>query len=112
MVTEQDPNQLRNEMATTSEAPAVVEYNITGDGDTDGMKRVVLPVDDTAAVSVPHVAEVPKPKQMPIPSDREQEVKVSKYPHKRFLRSTLLPDGDTSGQTPSFVDNDSSTSTV
>ena len=102
MVTEQDPNQLRNEMATTSEAPAVVEYNITSDGDTDGMKRVVLPVDDTAAVNVPHVAEVPKPKEILIPSDREQEVKVSKYPHKRFSEIHIISTGRHISSDPIF----------
>ena len=77
-------------MATTSETPSVTDrqYNAT-DNDGGGMNRVVVvPKDEDSSPSaptaenVPHVAEVPEPRNIPILNDREgkgqkQEAKVS-----------------------------------
>ena len=76
-------------MATTSETPSVADrqYNAT-DNDGGGLNRVVVdPKGDESspaptAENVPHVAEVPQPRNIPILNDREgkgqrQEAKVS-----------------------------------
>ena len=82
----------RNEMATTSEAPSVTDrqYNATGSGDDNdsggGLNRVVVVPNDgepsSSAENVPHVAEVPEPRHIPILNDRGQnhEGKVRKKP--------------------------------
>ena len=77
-------------MATTPETPPVTDrqYNATDNND-GGLNRVVVdPKDEDSspsaptAESVPHVAEVPQPRNIPILNDREgkgqkQEAKVS-----------------------------------
>ena len=77
-------------MATTSETPSVADrqYNATDNND-GGLNRVVVdPKDEESSPSaptaenVPHVAEVPQPRNIPILNDREgkgqkQEAKVS-----------------------------------
>ena len=78
-------------MATTSETPPVTDrqYNATENNDSGGLNRVVVdPKDEDSSPSaptvesVPHVAEVPQPRNIPILNDREgkgqkQEAKVS-----------------------------------
>ena len=76
-------------MATTSETPSVAgrQYNAT-ESDGGGLNRVVVAPKDgepspaPTAKNVPHVAEVPQPRNIPILNDREgkgqkQEAKVS-----------------------------------
>ena len=70
-------------MATTSEAPSVTDrqYNATGSGDDNdsggGLNRVVVvpndgePSSSSSAENVPHVAEVPEPRHIPILNDRQ-----------------------------------------
>ena len=80
-------------MATTSEAPSVTDrqYNTTGSGDDSGgdgeLNRVIVVPEHVespspAAENVPHVAEVPEPRHIPILNDRgrgqQQKSKVRK----------------------------------